>query len=47
MSVFQDYKEIETLLGDYFAAVSAADIGTLKTIFHENASMYGYLATTP
>ena len=43
MSVFQDYKEIETLLGDYFAAVSAADIGTLKTIFHENASMYGYL----
>ena len=43
MSVFQDYKEIETLLGDYFAAVSAADIGTLKTIFHENASMYGSL----
>ena len=40
---FKDYKEIEILLQKYFKAVEEADIEILKTIFHEKASMYGYL----
>lgn len=40
---FDDCKKIENLLKRYFEAVGGADIETLKTIFHENASMYGYL----
>ena len=40
---FKDYKEIEMLLQKYFKAVEEADIAILKTIFHEKASMYGYL----
>lgn len=43
MMNFQDYEEIELLLRDYFKAVGNADISHLKTLFHENASMYGYL----
>ena len=42
---FKDYKEIEMLLQKYFKAVEEADIETLKTIFHEKASMYGYLGS--
>lgn len=40
---FQDYEAIKELLDRYFEAVGKADVDTLKTIFHENASMYGYL----
>lgn len=40
---FTKVKAIETLLKDYFQAVYKADVTTLKTIFHTNASMYGYL----
>lgn len=43
MTNFQDYEEIGLLLRDYFKAVGNADISHLKTLFHENASMYGYL----
>lgn len=41
------YKEIVQLLNKYFEAVNNADIDKLKTIFHENASMYGYLGDNP
>lgn len=40
---YTGYSEIEQVLEDYFAAVERADIDALKTIFHESASMYGYL----
>lgn len=43
MSLFHDYEKIELLLRDYFKAVGNADIVRLKTIFHEQAAMYGYL----
>lgn len=43
MAAFTDYEKIEALLRRYFDAVGGADIGTLKTIFHEKASMNGYL----
>lgn len=43
MAVFTDYEQIESLLRDYFEAVGNADIAKLKTIFHEKASMNGYL----
>lgn len=36
-------KAIETLLSRYFNAVYEADIDTLKTIFHPDASMNGFL----
>lgn len=36
-------KNIETLLNRYFTAVYEADIDTLQTIFHQDASMNGFL----
>ncbi|SJZ59723.1 nuclear transport factor 2 family protein [Anaerorhabdus furcosa] len=36
-------KSIRDLLEQYFDAISNADVVKLKTIFHPNASMYGYL----
>lgn len=36
-------KTIENLLNRYFEAVYEANIDTLKTIFHKNASMNGFL----
>ena len=43
MAAFTDYERIERLLRRYFAAVGDADVETLKTIFHPQASMFGYL----
>ena len=43
MANYQDYEKIEALIRSYFEAVGNADIDKLKTIFHEKASMNGYL----
>lgn len=40
---FVQTQEIKNLLDKYFKAVYEGDVTTLKTIFHENASMFGYL----
>ena len=40
---FSETEAVKNLLERYFDAVYRADIGTLKTIFHEKASMNGYL----
>lgn len=40
---FAETQAVETRMRQYFDAVYRADVGTLKTIFHEKASMYGYL----
>ncbi|WP_290770785.1 nuclear transport factor 2 family protein [Anaerofustis sp.] len=40
---FLEAKAIEQLVEKYFNAVYAADIDTLKKIFHEKAGMSGYL----
>lgn len=40
---YTGYAEVEQVLENYFAAVERADIDALKIIFHESASMYGYL----
>lgn len=44
---YSDYKQIKELIDNYFLAVENADTTTLKKIFHEKASMYGYLGDTP
>ena len=43
-AVYTDKDSITRLLADYMDAVAGADIATLKTIFHEKASMNGFLA---
>lgn len=43
MSQFQDYEAVKELLDRYFDAVGRADVEELKTIFHPQAAMYGYL----
>lgn len=45
MEHYSDYEKIEALIRDYFDAVGNADIARLKTIFHEKASMNGYLGS--
>ena len=44
---YNDYEQIKKLIDNYFLAVSEADTNTLKSIFHESASMYGYLGDAP
>lgn len=41
--IYKGKKEIVTLLGQYMDAVYQADVERLKEIFHEKASMYGFL----
>ncbi|MCH1983478.1 nuclear transport factor 2 family protein [Ruminococcus sp. OA3] len=40
---YSDVEQIKNLLDNYFEAVKHADIESLKTIFSEEAAMYGYL----
>ena len=40
---YSDVEQIKNLLDNYFEAVKHADIESLKTIFWEEAAMYGYL----
>lgn len=40
---FKEAEAVKALMERYFDAVYRADIPMLKTIFHENASMNGYL----
>ncbi len=44
---FTDYEQIKALLLDYFAAVYEGNIEKLKTLFHKDAAMYGYLGDNP
>lgn len=41
--VFKEMEAVTALVEKYFNALYRADIDTLKTIFHEKASMNGYL----
>lgn len=41
-----DEKKIVEVVKEYMDAVYCADVDTLKTIFHEEASMNGYLGDT-
>lgn len=40
---FRDYEVIEKLIYLYFDAVCGADVSALKTLFHDDASMFGDL----
>lgn len=40
---FREYETIKNLLNEYFDAVYKADVEKLKSIFHKDASMNGFL----
>lgn len=46
MNTSKDEKQIVEVVKRYMDAVYRADVDTLKTIFHEEASMNGYLGDT-
>lgn len=40
---FDSAQQIKALIEQYFVAVCQADVPRLKSIFHDQAAMYGYL----